>query len=172
MAIPYRSMPKSAAVSFAAYLHVAWRPELKRFFGGLLVSDGRGQPIEFVHTHANAPAGLLWSEEEVRRVAVQAISHSLFDGCGKAPGLLIAPDTIGTPAFCSDELSPSVPFGLVSYRDNVKELELSWIGAPPAPGTAASLLADELKRRSLLWEPFARIEMALREVYPELSSVE
>ncbi|MCK6633235.1 MAG: hypothetical protein L6Q31_12825 [Fimbriimonadaceae bacterium] len=160
------------AISLVAYLHVVSESRPSKYFGGLLITDARGQPVEFVHNSVDAPSGFLWSGSEVRRVAVQVLAHSLFDGCLKSPALLVAPQALGPPAYCSEELAPSIPFAQVLGAGESGQTELSWIGSPPAPSTATSALAEELRRRKLLIEPFTRIERALREVYPQLSTSE
>lgn len=167
MAIPYRPLAKAATASLAAYLEVVWDRQSGRFLGGLLVADGCGRPVEFVHNYADAPSGLLWAESEVRRVAVQAIVHGLFDACGKSPALLFGRDALGSTRYCGEELSPSIPFAIVTSGESDGQVALAWTSQPPAPGTVASGLLDELKRRDLLSEPFARVERALREVYLE-----
>lgn len=168
MPIPYRPTPRVVVTALAGYLDVSWFPEVKKYIGGLLVADGRGQPAEFVHCWAAAPSGVLWPEREVRRVAVQAVAHAIFDGCIKAPNVLFAPSSFGDPRFCQEEVAPSLPFGLVGGKEGTDAVELSWCGSPPGTGTAALALVEELKRRNLLVEPFSRIRMALREVYPEI----
>lgn len=170
MAIPYRAVSKPVATSFTAYLGVTFVEQLGKYIGGLLITDGRGQPVEFVHNYADAPSGLLWSEPEIRRVAVQSIAHSLFDGCSKSPAILFAQDSIGTPTYCTEELSPSIPFALVTKDETSGTLNVAWASQPPAPGSAASLIFDEINRRNLLMEPFSRIIRAIEEIYPEIRS--
>lgn len=161
MPIPYRPVPRPAASTHAAYLHVVANGRL--FYGGLLISDALGQPVEFVHTSAATPSGVLWPEDEAREIAHCRLAHSLFDACQKAPAVLIATESIGSAKFCREQLAPTIPFALVSESPT---LDVTWIGQAPSGGSAASVLFEELKRRNLIAEPFDRVVAALAEVYP------
>jgi len=164
MPIPYRPVPRSVAGSHAAYVHIV--SKAGTFYGGLLVSDAFGQPVEFVYTSARTPSGVLWPEAEAREVAHGRLAHSLFDACQKGPAVLIASESIGSAEFCREQLAPSIPFALVSQSQAV---DVTWIGQQPSGGSAASVLFEELKRRNLIAEPFQRIVSALAEVYPNAS---
>ena len=69
----------------ATELVLMMTPALGFFYGGLLISDALGQPIEFVHTSAVTPSGVLWPEDEARDLAHCRIAHSLFDACQRSP---------------------------------------------------------------------------------------
>lgn len=165
MPLPYRPLTKSASNGLAAYLWIE-QQELT-FYGGLLVTDSIGQPMEFVYSSADSPSSFLWPQDEVRRVAVARIAHVLFDACEKSPSILIASQEIGSADFCREHLGPSIPFVLVSTGSLTEEIQCTPIGEPPS-GIANAIL-NELKRRKLLVEPFARIRSAFTEVFSDFS---
>jgi len=167
MPVPYRKAPRAAEVGQAAYLDILWSPADRAFTGGLLVLDGRGQPLEFVHNTLAAPSGLLWPPEKVRHMGVPLLAHSLFDVCRREPDLLVGLASLGTPEFCSAEVAPAVPFALVVPPREELPAEWNWINTPPSSGMRAAVLAQELVRRGFLIEPFERLHTALRLVYPD-----
>lgn len=169
MPVPYRRAPRAAEVGQAAYLDMVWSPRDRAFYGGLLVIDGKGQPLEFVHNTLAAPSGLLWSPEKVHQMGVPLLAHSLFDACRREPDLLVGLPALGTPEFCSAEIAPAVPFAQVVPPQESLPAEWNWINTPPSSGMRAAILAQELVRRGFLMEPFERLREALILVYPEAS---
>jgi hypothetical protein len=167
MPVPYRKTPRAAETGCAGYLDVLWLPSVRTFYGALLMMDGKGQPLEFVHNTLPAPADFLWPEAKLRPLATAALAHSLFDACRREPDLLVCPSTLGSPEFCRTEIAPLVPFAQVSPPHNEMPAEWSWVNAPPAPGMRAQVLAQELTQRGFLLEPFERLYDALRIVYRE-----
>ncbi|MBI5016773.1 MAG: hypothetical protein HZB55_14975 [Deltaproteobacteria bacterium] len=166
MAIPYRKAPRAADVGVAAYLDVVVRAggAERLLLGALLLMDGRGQPLEFVHNTLSAPTGFLWPDERVDVLGIAALGHSLFDACRREPDLLLCLPTLGPPTILHTELAPSIPFALIP--DGAEDLEAwTWINAPPSAGMRAHALCEELCRRGLVREPFARLRKGLREVY-------
>ncbi len=167
MPVPYRRAPRAAEVGQAAFLDVLWAPADRAFTGGLLVLDGKGQPLEFVHNTLAAPSGLLWTPDKVRHMGVPLLAHSLFDACRREPDLLVGLASLGSPDFCSAEIAPAVPFAQVVPPREDLPAEWNWINTPPSSGMRAAVLAQELVRRGFLIEPFARLREALRLVYPD-----
>ncbi|MBM3495694.1 MAG: hypothetical protein FJX72_15425 [Armatimonadetes bacterium] len=159
MPVPYRRAPAVTVQIAIAYLAVVRSPG-GAYLGAILLTDARGRPIEFVHNRIEAPRGFMWPEDQVRASALTAMCHSLFEACTRDPALLLAEADLGSPDFCREALAPSVPFALLGADDWV------WVGRPPAPGIEAHSLAEELRSRSDPLEPFSRIRIGLREVYP------
>jgi len=169
MPVPYRKTPRAAEIGVAAYLHILWLPTERIFCGGLLITDGKGQPQEFVHNVLSAPTGLLWTDEQTWQRGLPILAHSLFDACRREPDLLVALDSLGPADFLSAEVAPSIPFAqVVPPRDGLPA-EWNWINTPPSSGMRASVLAQELIRRGFLVEPFERLREALSLVYPDLA---
>ena len=167
MPVPYRKAPKSAASHCAAYLDVVWLRSTRTFYAGLLLIDSRGQPLEFVHNTLLAPGGFLWPEDQVRNLGVATLCHSLFDTCQREPELLVCRNTLGPPAYCKSDIAPSIPFAQVIESHNGEPAAWNWINEPPSPGMSAHMLGDTLRSRGLAVEPFTRIRLGLREVYPQ-----
>jgi len=164
VSIPYRKGPKAADIGIAAYLDVVQPGRERVLLGALLLIDGRGQPLEFVHNAFSAPDGFLWPDEQVRAIGVVTLAHSLFDACRREPDLLLCLPSLGRCGFLRAELTPSIPFALVaeSARD---PSAWTWVTAPPSTGMRGHALCEELCRRGLVHEPFDRLRKGLREVY-------
>jgi len=181
MPVPYRRTPRAAEVGQAAYLDIVWLGADRVFYGGLLIIDGKGQPLEFVHNQVAAPleaqlitsdesaSGLLWPERMVRQIGIPLLTHSLFDACRREPDLLVCLPTLGTPEFCSAEIAPSLPFAQVVPPQDDLPMEWNWINTPPSSAMRATILSQELVRRGFTIEPFERLQDALRLVYPQAS---
>lgn len=167
MPVPYRKAPRSVEIGQAAYLDILWLPGDRTFYGGLLIMDGKGQPLEFVHNSLAAPAGVLWPEEKVRALGTVTLAHSLFDACRREPDLLVGLPELGTPEMLRAELAPAIPFVQVVPAEEGIPAQWNWINEPPTQGMRAAILAQELARRGFLVEPFERLWHALRMVYPQ-----
>ena len=167
MPVPYRKTPRAVETGCAAYLDVARLPSASAYYSALLLMDGRGQPLEFVHNTLNAPSGFLWPEAKVRSLAVGALAQSLFDACRREPDLLVCLSTLGSPDFCRAELSPSIPFAQITPAQDDVPAEWNWINDPPAAGMRADALYRELSKRGFILEPFERLRDGLRIVYPQ-----
>ena len=167
MPVPYRKMPRAAQEGIAAFVDVQRSRTARQLVGALLLIDGRGQPLEFVHNVVDAPGGFLWPEEKVRAVGTVVLVHSLFDACQREPDLLVCRDTLGSADFCREELAPSIPFAQVAEGEEDAPLAWSWINEPPGPGMRAHVLYEHLAKRGFVEEPFARLRDGLRIAYPE-----
>jgi hypothetical protein len=152
----------------AAFVDVKWIETEHTLYAGLLIIDGLGQPVEFVHNFAVAPTGIPWSPANSVRLATPRIVHSLFDTCRREPDLIVALPSLGDADYLTAEISPALPFALVVPAEGALPAEWSWINTPPTPGMRASFVAAELERRGLFMEPFSRLEAALRLVYPRI----
>jgi hypothetical protein len=144
-----------------------WQAQKTTFYGGLLVLDGRGQPLEFVHNSIVVPTGFLWPEGTVRNAAIAALSQSLCEACRQEPLLLLCDPSVGSPEFCRQELAPMVPCALVRPGEGSLPPECAWVNTPPSDGSSQAALLEELKARHFLLEPFSRVRKGLREAYPE-----
>ena len=166
MPVPYRKTPRAAETGCAAYLDILWLSSVHAFYGALLLIDGRGQPMEFVHNSLTAPSGYLWPEEQVRASGIAMLAHSLFDACRREPDLLVCQATLGTRDYCKMQIAPSIPFAQIIPATEDVPAEWIWINEPPTPGMRAHALYQELSRRGFVLEPFERLYEGLRTVYP------
>jgi hypothetical protein len=167
MPVPYRKTPRAAETGCAAYVDVVWLPSIRTFHGGMLLIDGKGQPIELVHNTLAAPLDPLWPDEKLRPPATAELVHTLFDACRRDPDLLVCSASVGTPEFCRTEIAPAIPCAQVSAAGRDLPVEWNWLNAPPTPGMKAHVLAQELIRHGFLTEPFDRLRGALRVIYRE-----
>ena len=168
MPVPYRKTPRAAETGCAAYLDVVWIASGRTLFGGMLLMDGKGQPIELVHNTLAAPSDPLWPDDRLLPLAIAELVHTLFDACRRDPDLLVTAATLGTPEFCRTEIAPAIPFAQVTPERIDMPAEWNWLNMPPTPGMRAHLLAQELTRHGFLIEPLDRLRMALRIVYRDV----
>jgi len=169
MAVPYRKTPRATATGLAAFVDVKWIEQEHTLYGGLLIIDGLGQPVEFVHNFAVAPTGIAWNSDGSLVLATPLVVHSLFDACRREPDLIVALPSLGDADYLNAEIAPALPFALVTPAEGALPAEWSWINSPPTPGMRASFVAAELERRGLFIEPFSRLAEALRVVYPQIA---
>ena len=167
MSVPYRRPPRILEEGCAAFLLIVSLPSTGTFYGALLLIDGRGQPVEFAHNTLSAPSGFLWPGEQVTAQATVELAHSLFDACRREPDLLVCLPALGTPEFCRAEIAPSIPLVQVLPGQNGEPDAWTWLNDPPTPGMRAYIVAQELTRRGFATEPFLRLWMGLRELYPD-----
>lgn len=165
MPIPHRSPGKALREGCVAYLEVV-APETE-LWGGLLLLDAAGRPLEFVHNRVEVPAGPLWPEA-LQAPTVAALTHTLFAACRREPDLLACLPTLGPPEFLRESLAPAVPFAVITPADATEPASLSWLNEPPLPAMRAARVAAEIGRRGWLDEPFQRIRVALAEIYSDL----
>ena len=168
MPVPYRRRPESASSQAAAFLDVRRNAGDKAFYGGLLLIDSRGQPLEFVHNRVVAPAGFLWPEAQVRSLGTAALCHTLFQACRREPALLVCPESLGSAAYLKSEIGAMVPFAAASEAGVGESPSWSWINDPPTVAMPANGLAQELRERGFAYEPFTRIFAGIMECYPEV----
>ena len=138
MPVPYRKLPRAAQEGVAAFVDVVRARTARQIVGALLLIDGRGQPLEFVHNVVDVPGGFLWPEDKVRAVGTTVLVHSLFDACQREPDLLVCRDTLGTPDFCRDELAPAIPFAQIARRRRDYACRLGLDQRPARAGNAGA----------------------------------
>jgi hypothetical protein len=164
MPVPYRKTPRNSPRACAAFLDAYWIASRRKLIGALLLIDGRGQPLEFVHNAVSGPDGFLWPGDQVLRECMLALCHSLFDACKREPELLIGSERVGAAEFCRSELAPAIPFALVTPTE-AGVIDWGWVNNPPSASMTASDLAEEIKARGFSVEPFDRIRRGLQECY-------
>ncbi len=166
MPVPYRKTSKTAPTPCAAYIDVIWLRSDRTFYGGVLIIDGKGQPLEFVYNSLTAPSGFLWPDDQVQSLGVASLCHSLFAACWSEPELLVCRATLAPPAYCKSEIAPSIPFAQAIDPGNGFEATWNWVNDPPPTSMSSHSLAEALRARGFAVEPFNRIRVGLREVYP------
>jgi len=149
-----------------AYLDI-FRLNGGAFYGALLVLDGRGLPLEFIHNRGEPPSGLLWTEPDTSRQAISALAHSLFDAARRDPDLLLCLPELGSAEFCRAEIAPASPFAQAQPASESLPAGVVWVNSPPTDGMRGHALYQDLLRRDALFEPFSRLRLGLRETYPD-----
>ncbi len=167
MPVSYRKPSKVLEDGAVAYLDVFRLDGDGVFYGAILILDGKGLPLEFIHNRLPAPSGLLWTEPDTSRQAVAALAHSLFDACRRDPDLLLCLPGLGSAEFCRAEIAPTSPFAQVLPAQEGLPPGVVWINAPPSEGMRGHALYQDALRRDALFEPFARLRRGLREIYTQ-----
>jgi hypothetical protein len=141
------------------------RPDQARvLYGALLLLDGHGRPLEFIHNRLVLPSGFLWPEERVLPAGLASLCHSLFDACRGEPDLLLVEAGLAEPAFLAKGIAPNVPFGIVGPGQSATP-EVSWVNGMPGAAMPAGQLLEEVAGHGLLAEPFHRAYLGLAETY-------
>lgn len=171
MPIPYRNAPRSSDEGCAAFIDLVWIEAESTYYGGMLLIDGKGRPLEFTHNALKAPQDAVWQMTNLREVAVVMMAHSLFEACKREPDLLICSVTFGKVEFCREEVAPLIPFAQVNVVEDETpssaRIEWYWINDPPHEKMRSYALFQTLQQKDMLLEPFSRIQLGLREVYPD-----
>jgi len=141
-------------------------------FGGLLILDGCGAPVEFVHNAIEVPGGAFWPDDHVVPAAIAGIARSLFVACRNEPDLLICQSSLAGPEFCRTELAVGIPFVQVTAASGSLPIERVWVNAAPMATMRATRVLESLVERGLLTEPFQRLRAGLREIYGDIEDPE
>lgn len=149
MPVPYQPPLPAAADGRAGYVDLL--ADGARLLAGLLLIDGLGRPVEFVHNHADVDTGADWSRA-VPTTIVPALIHSLFDACRGEPDLLCISSRVGPSEYCRTVLAPAVPCLVLDLETG----ETTWL-SPPSAHLRGRQVAQELERRGLTKEPFERL---------------
>lgn len=179
--IPYRNVtrdPEQAAISGAFFRSVPSGEG--SFVGGLLVLDGRGEPMEFVYNQVSARNRIFWRDRDLVRATTRELLASLFDACQRRPSAIfclaneVAADVLMEDLDVARPLARVAPAGQtigggvdeeVERVEGAGSVQLFWVRGRPSEATEAHRLVEELAKRGLLLEPFDRVTAGLREVY-------
>lgn len=187
MPIPYHDQDDIEELGAAAFLKVEAKPDHSGYRGALFQINVRGEPLEFTYNHVETPNSFLWRSRDIRRSALKSLTTSLLTACSAVPRMIVClAGEVPSSLFCQD-IRVSVPVCRVaSAQDSadhspLEETEvlpestpghLLWFPSPPAESSLERLLTRELVKRGLLWEPFDRAGIGLREVYGEVDPVQ
>ena len=180
MPIPFRDADDLAELGLAGYLTLEPTPAGAGYLGALFQINARGEPVEFTYNRIETGNPFLWRPHDLRRHAHRRLTASLFATSPQAPRLLLCrADEVDAELF-RHELRPSIAVGrlartleavdratgeIVETTTGEDVSHLFWYPEPPAEDSPARRLLDALVARGLLWEPFERARMGLREVY-------
>jgi hypothetical protein len=181
MPISFRDDDEVDALGSAGFLKVERSADGACCLGGLLVIDARGLPLEFAYNRVTVPHPFLWREPDLRRYVERRLAASLLSVCTHQPRLLLCrADEVGVALFTQD-IRLDIPVGLVSELPTSRRVDrctgevlegdagmpprVAWMSAGPDADAADWRLMDRLSAHGLLYEPFERAAIGLREAY-------
>jgi hypothetical protein len=180
MPIPFHETEDLDQLGAAGFLKIEANPTGRVLRGGLLVITARGEPLEFAYNRVELPDTFLWRRADLRRSGVRRLTASLLTVCAHNPSLLVCLAAEVDSALFGLDLRVAIPVARLGPPRNphrrvdratgeVLEEQLpaqvSWEPEPPAAGSAAHRLVSHLGAHGLLFEPFERVSVGLREVY-------
>jgi len=185
MPIPYRDQDELDGLGVAAFLRVLTDDGYR---GALFQINARGEPLEFTYNRVETPNTFLWRPADLRRAALKQLVASLLAACPRVPSVLLCLAAEVPSELFGQDLRLALPVGRVaaaleaaSYSaaeivealaadpDSTEGTAPATVFWFPAPGDAEHALVQHLGARGLLWEPFARAETGLDEVYGRLA---
>ena len=183
MPIPFRDADDLTELGLAGYLTIEPAPAGAGYLGALFQINARGEPVEFTYNRIETGNPFLWRPDDLRRHAHRRLTASLFATSPSASGgprlILCRADEVD-PALFTTDLTTPIPVGrlartletidratgeIIETTTGEDASHLFWYPEPPAEGSPARRLLDALIARGLLWEPFERARIGLREVY-------
>jgi hypothetical protein len=172
-------MKEEEDLGLAGLLRFQTEPEGRGVRAALFVVSSRGEPVEFSFTRIDLSGSFLWRAGEANRNAVCRLARTLFEATSAQPSLLLALAEETPPRVFTEDLMVRIPICRVSTGGTTVQapqeisefiadtLHLFWIGSIPDEGSIPRRLADSLRARHLLTEPFERASVGLREAFPD-----
>jgi len=158
----------------AAYLRVVDADA--GYYGGLLVINSIGEPVEFCHAAIARPAGTLWRASDARRRCVGALTRALFEACSSQPRIVFGLASEFDPLIFRGDVQPAIAACRVVPGDPAQTDEgelataegprLIWAAEKPPAGSPERQLLNRLIDHDLLLEPFERVAAGLSEALP------
>lgn len=168
MPIPHQENPLDA-LGLAAYLvlqtstsYGSGHVTQQLYQGTLFVINARGEPMEFTYNRLATSYPQLWGGDRPPRHAERKLTASLLTACPRMPELLLYRLPEASPELFTEEIHLSIPVGRLSGTPD--KTEVTWL--PEIADSLAEKLWQHLQRYGLVWEPFTRAEIGLKEIYP------
>ncbi len=157
-------------------------------WGALLFINARGEPLEFAYNRLELLGNVLWRPAARAQAAVRRLAGTLFEAATLTPNLLLCRATAVEPHLFgpAGQLRLEIPVGRIAAAHETvgysnaeflaeittpnsegedQETHIFWTEPPSGPAAA---LFELLAQRGLIWEPFDRATLGLREVYGEV----
>ena len=166
MAIPFRDIAGDELTSAVAYLRFLKAGNGVAVQGGLFVTNGRGDPLEFCFTRVSAEADVLWEPSRAYRRAVAVLVRALFEAANHQPDLVLALAEELPQEIFAEDIEVQVPVCLVGDPGS-DVVPLHWIGGGPSAGSELSRLVELLRSHNMLLEPFRRAAQGLEEAFAD-----
>lgn len=172
MPVPFRELDDPAALERIAFLRLRPDPGGHHVRGGLLITNGIGEPIEFAFTRIESPVPLLCADNKPTMHAARLVVLALFERCETTPDLLLfLQDDVDDRLF-QHRVHVDIPVAAVGGAAAGHRASCRWItarsagraadtdSAPPiAP--AAQCALDRLHALDLVLDSFERAARAL-----------
>lgn len=179
MSIPFRSTDGDDNHA-AAFLRVI-RDDTGGYDGALFVMNSIGEPVEFVYSRIETPSTVLWRRQDLRRRAGRELAAALFAAATSRPLIIFAKGDEVPPGFFVADIETPVATCRVAEKmasvatspdeqgedEETLGLHLLWSCGSPQDESPERALVKRLQSRGLLWEPFERAEVGLREARGE-----
>jgi hypothetical protein len=181
MAIPFSDVEEPDSLGSAAFLKVERSTDDGCCLGALFIISARGEPLEFAYNRVRLPQPYLWRKNDLRSYTERRLTRSLLSVCSQQPRLLVCLANEVSSSLFSQGLQVEVPVVRVSeelparrsmdpvtgevFEDQDVQPQVVWQPAPPDDSSTACLLWEHLTAHGLLFEPFERAAVGLREVY-------
>jgi hypothetical protein len=181
MAIPFSDVQERDSLGSAAFLKVERSTDDACCLGALFIISARGEPLEFAYNRVRVPQPYLWRQNDLRSYTERRLTRSLLSVCSQQPRLIVCLANEVSTSLFSQGLQVEVPVVRVSevlpggrsvdpvtgevFEDQDVQPQVAWQPAPPDDSSTACLLWEHLTAHGLLFEPFERAAVGLREVY-------
>lgn len=177
MPIEFHDAQAVELLGFAAFLHLEIEGETA--YGALLFLNARGEPQEFVFNHLELLNDVLWRDADRKEGAQRRLCASLFASTTLAPRFLLFGSEQIAPALFGEDggISLAIPAGGVARTEPESdgafetfngEGEAIWTRVDWNFGAPEGELFGLLAQRGLIWEPFERAKLGLREAFENL----
>lgn len=180
MSVPYRSVLDEDERNVSAAFFRVLSVERDSHVGGLLLTDARGEPLEFTYNRVTAKHLFLWRERDLQLAVTRELLTSLLDICPRPPTVLFCLAAETEPELFTDDLDVERPLARVApgsvaigassveeheVLEGPSSVQLFWLRGRPSDATPAHRLVRRLAGRGLMLEPFQRVLAGLRETY-------
>lgn len=179
MPIPFDGARNGETPGVIGFLRLQNEKQGKGIRAALFAASALQLPLEFCFTRVDVACSVLWPEGQARRVAVVSLIRELFRSINRTPDVILGLADEIPPLVFSEEISVDIPVCRVSTdpaprRGASEEIEqlmptlfLVWSTTPPAEGTIARQLLNELAKHTDPLEPFDRAAKGIAEAYAE-----
>ena len=169
MPIPFDDPTLEHQAPTAAWLRLVEGADRGGIRAAIFETSAHGEPLSFCFTRLDRRDPSLRQREGAQQDPLASILKTLFRSAPQSPTLILALADELPPLPLDGDLRVGLPFCRVSL-DNAPDgspQPLLWETGPPAQGSEASRLLDEMAERENPYEPFQRAGEALVEAFAD-----